>query len=91
MMNYREKEYEATDTALKEMKQNYEEVCRHRLQLEHDLHVATHQQNMLDRQLTETQVRGMDVVMDACHGAPLRPGLLANLSSRRFHGDGNAI
>ena len=54
------------DTLLKEMKQNYEEVCRHRLQLEHDLQVAIHEKNTFELQLTETQVRGMDVVSDAC-------------------------
>lgn len=62
-MNYREKEYVAIDKTLEEMKQSYEEVCRHRLQLEHDLQVATHEKSILDAQLTETQVCCMDCIV----------------------------
>ena len=63
IMNYREEEYVAMDKMLKEMKHNYEEVCRHRLKLEHDLQVATHEKSMLDTQLTETQVCCMDAIV----------------------------
>ena len=64
-MNYREEEYVAIHKTLKEMKQSYEEVSRHRLQLEHDLQVATHEKNMLDAQLTATQVCCMDAIVGA--------------------------
>ncbi|CAB3984491.1 Hyaluronan mediated motility receptor [Paramuricea clavata] len=37
------------------MKRNYDDVCRHRVKLEHDIQVTTHEKNILDRQLTETQ------------------------------------
>ena len=56
-LNCREREYKTIDEALQEMKRNYDYVCRHRVKLEHDIQVTTHEKNILDRQLTETQVR----------------------------------
>lgn len=55
-LNYRESECVMVDKALKEMNENYDNVCRHRLQLERDIKAITHEKNMVCKQLTDTQV-----------------------------------
>lgn len=57
MFDYRNGEYETMSEALKEMEKNYEDECRHRVQLEHDLEEMTHNKDSVKKELSEVQVR----------------------------------